>query len=112
MLLCLAVYLPGLVSIAPVDRDECRFAQASRQMFEAAALPVAELDLRHDEQTRAPVGLHAGGWAIPMYGTTPRLNKPPLVYWLQVASAWVFTGGSPLNDAHDGGALAGVSAGT
>jgi len=38
LVLCLAVYLPGLWTIPPVDRDECRFAQASRQMFEGGGL--------------------------------------------------------------------------
>jgi 4-amino-4-deoxy-L-arabinose transferase-like glycosyltransferase len=93
------VYLPGLWSIPPVDRDECRFAQASRQMFEQGALPVDQRDLRVDEKTGMPVGLHAGGWVVPMYQNTPRLNKPPLVYWLQVAGAWVITGGDPSRDA-------------
>lgn len=99
VLLCMTVYLPGLWTIPPVDRDECRFAQASRQMFEAAALPAERLDARVDPQTGVPVGMHAGGWVVPMYGTTPRLNKPPLVYWLQVASAAVMTGGHPERDA-------------
>lgn len=89
VVLCLAVYLPGLWSIPPVDRDECRFAQASRQMFEAAALPASEQN----------PALHSGGWAIPYYGDKPRLNKPPLIYWLQVASAWTITGGHPRDDA-------------
>jgi 4-amino-4-deoxy-L-arabinose transferase-like glycosyltransferase len=97
-LLCLAVYLPGLWTIPPVDRDECRFAQASRQMFEAAAWPEARLDLRRDELGR-PVGAHAGGWVVPMVQNTPRLNKPPLIYWLQVGSAWLLTGGDPARDA-------------
>ncbi len=88
VLLCLTVYLPGLFTIPPIDRDESRFAQASRQMFEAAALPEAQKD----------PSMHSGGWVVPMLQDKPRLNKPPLVYWLQVASAWVFTGGDPLKD--------------
>ena len=87
--LCAAVYLPGLRAIAAVDRDEARFAQASRQMFEAAALPVEAREAR----------LHGGGWAVPYLGEVARLNKPPLVYWMQVASAWVMTGGRPERDA-------------
>ncbi|MBY0307723.1 MAG: glycosyltransferase family 39 protein, partial [Phycisphaerales bacterium] len=97
--LCLSVYLPGLWTIPPVDRDECRFAQASRQMFEHAALPVEEQDRRIDSATGLPGGLHAGGWVVPMYGTKPRLNKPPLTYWVQVASAAAMTGGRPERDA-------------
>ncbi len=89
VLLCCTVYLPGFFSIPPVDRDESRFAQASRQMFESVALPQAERDPE----------LHSGGLAVPMVGGKPRLNKPPLIYWLQAASAAVFTGGQPLQDA-------------
>jgi 4-amino-4-deoxy-L-arabinose transferase-like glycosyltransferase len=85
--LCLTVYLPGLVTIPPVDRDEARFAQASRQMFESVAL--SETD----------PALHDGGLAVPKVGGKPRLNKPPLIYWLQSASAAVFTGGNPARDA-------------
>lgn len=89
MLLCLAAYLPGLFSIPPIDRDESRFAQASRQMFESVALPAEQ---------RVPA-LHSGGLAVPYVGATPRLNKPPLVYWLQSASAAACTGGDPRRDA-------------
>ncbi|QKK07809.1 MAG: phospholipid carrier-dependent glycosyltransferase [Planctomycetota bacterium] len=88
-MLCCTVYLPGFFSIPPVDRDESRFAQASRQMFESVALPEAE----RDEE------LHSGGLAVPMVGGKPRLNKPPLIYWLQAGSAALFTGGDPLKDA-------------
>ncbi|MGD9690003.1 MAG: ArnT family glycosyltransferase [Phycisphaerales bacterium] len=92
VLLCLTVYLPGLWSIPPVDRDEARFAQASRQMFEAAVFPSAAPE-------RVVTGFHDGGWAIPRIQNRERLNKPPLIYWLQVASAWLFTAGDPLDDA-------------
>lgn len=61
-----AVYLPGLFTLPPVDRDESRFAQASRQMFES------------------------GDWAVPRVQDRPRLNKPPLIYWLQCASVAAF----------------------
>lgn len=87
--LCLAVYLPGLFTIPPIDRDESRFAQASRQMFESVAFaPESQNQL-----------LHSGGIAIPYVMDRPRLNKPPLIYWLQSASAAIFTGGDPLRDA-------------
>lgn len=87
--LCLAVYLPGLASIPPVDRDESRFAQASRQMYESVALPIARRD----------PALHDGGLAVPKVANKPRLNKPPLIYWLQTASVAVFSGGDPARDA-------------
>lgn len=89
MLLCAAVYLPGLMVLPAVDRDEARFAQASRQMFESVALPEAERDPEH----------HSGGLVVPMLQGRARLNKPPLIYWVQSASAAVFTGGQPGRDA-------------
>lgn len=88
-LICLTVYVPGLLQTPPIDRDESRFAQASRQMFEAVALPGKD---------RSPA-LHSGGAVIPMVQDKPRLNKPPLIYWLQGTSAWVFTLGDPERDA-------------
>ena len=57
-------------------------------MFESVALP---------KELRDPA-MHSGGLAVPMVQDRPRLNKPPLVYWLQAASAAVFTGGDPLKD--------------
>lgn len=86
--LCLVVYLPGFFTIPPVDRDESRFAQASRQMFESVALPAGQ---RAD-------AMHSGGLLVPMIQDRARLNKPPLIYWLQAGSAAVFTGGDPLRD--------------
>ncbi len=83
------MYLPGQTSLPPVDRDECRFAQASRQMFEGVALPAGERDAK----------MHSGGLVVPMLVDVPRLNKPPLIYWLQSASAALFTWGKPLDDA-------------
>lgn len=97
--LWLVVYGVGIFLLNPVDRDECRFAQASRQMFESVALPISEQDRRVDQATGLPAGLHSGGLAIPMLVDKPRLNKPPLIYWLQAASAAIFTQGDPRADA-------------
>ncbi len=99
--LLLAVYVPGLFSIPVVDRDEARFAQASRQMFESFALPEQARDHRpveRDDAGRLRGGMHAGAWAVPMVGLRPRLAKPPLIYWVQSASAAVLTGLDPLAD--------------
>jgi 4-amino-4-deoxy-L-arabinose transferase-like glycosyltransferase len=74
VVLCLAVYLPSFFTIPVVDRDEARFAQASRQMMES------------------------GDYVVPRIQGRPRLNKPPLIYWLQSTSARALTHGEPLND--------------
>ncbi|MFI4896840.1 MAG: ArnT family glycosyltransferase [Phycisphaerales bacterium JB059] len=101
-LVCLAVYLPGLWSIPTIDRDEARFAQASRQMFESVALDASARDerpLQRTEDGQLRAGPHAGGLVAPMVQDRPRLNKPPLIYWLQSGSAFVLTGGDPARDA-------------
>jgi 4-amino-4-deoxy-L-arabinose transferase-like glycosyltransferase len=85
---CLCFFLPGSFSLPPVDRDESRFAQASRQMFESVALAPSLRDPAR----------HGGGLVVPMVQDRPRLNKPPLIYWLQAGSAAVFTGGNPFRD--------------
>jgi 4-amino-4-deoxy-L-arabinose transferase-like glycosyltransferase len=88
VLLCLLVFLPGFFSIPVVDRDEARFAQASRQMYESVALAPA-----------LQTSFHDGGLVIPKVQDRPRLNKPPLIYWLQSASAGLFSRGNPYRDA-------------
>ncbi len=74
-IIALVLYLPGLFTLPAIDRDESRFAQASRQMAES------------------------GDIVVPMVQGKPRLNKPPLIYWLQSASATALTGGQITRDA-------------
>lgn len=63
VLLCLALWLPGLTTLPPGDRDESRFALATRQMIE----------------TGDPVRI--------MNGHVPRWQKPIGIYWLQAPFA-------------------------
>ena len=70
-LLCALLYLPGQASLPPFDRDEARFAQASKQM------------------------LAGDGWIVPYFQDSPRSKKPAGIYWLQagsVAAAQAVTG--------------------
>ncbi len=60
MAFCLLVWLPGLFTLPPTDRDESRFAQASKQMIET------------------------GDYVRIMNGDEPRNRKPIGIYWLQV----------------------------
>lgn len=70
LILCALLYLPGFFTIPAIDRDEARFAQASRQMAQAESWH---------------------GWIVPMVQERPRLQKPPLIYWLEATSARIFT---------------------
>lgn len=69
VLICLAVYVPGQWTMPAIDRDESRFAQASRQMAESDRL---------------------ADWVVPRVQERVRLNKPPVIYWLQAMSARAF----------------------
>ncbi len=62
ILICLSFYLPGLFTIPALDRDEARFAQASKQMLESGNF----VDIRFQEE--------------------PRYKKPAGTYWLQAGS--------------------------
>jgi len=56
LLLCLILYAPGLTSIPPVDRDQARFAQATRQMLETGDF----IRIRFQEEVRNKklIGIH------------------------------------------------------
>ena len=62
VLLCLTLYAPGLASIPPVDRDEARFAQATRQMLENRRFHPNPLSARSAQQEAYRYSLAAGGF--------------------------------------------------
>ena len=69
--LCLLIFTPGQGSLPTTDRDEARFAQASKQMLETGNY----VDIRFQE--------------------VPRYKKPIGIYWLQTAA--VCLSNAPLN---------------
>ena len=64
-LLCLLLWLPGFFSLPPGDRDESRFAQASRQMVES------------------------GDYVRNRFGEVERNKKPAGIHWAQAAAVHV-----------------------
>ncbi len=64
-MVALAAFLPGFVTLQPMDRDEPRFAQASKQMLETGDF----VDIRFQEEARH--------------------KKPVGIYWLQSAAVSV-----------------------
>lgn len=56
ILLCAALYIPGMASLPAGDRDESRFMQASRQMMETGDL----IRIRYMDEARnkKPAGIH------------------------------------------------------
>jgi len=55
-LFCCILFLPGIASLPPLDRDEARFAQATAQMLETQDF----VDIRFQDQARhkKPAGIH------------------------------------------------------
>jgi 4-amino-4-deoxy-L-arabinose transferase-like glycosyltransferase len=60
--LCVMLWLPGILSLPALDRDESRFAQSSRQMLDSGNF----VDIR--------------------FGQVPRYKKPVGIYWMQAAA--------------------------
>src|SRR5271165_2425698 len=56
LLLCLILYSPGLASISPVDHDEARYAQATRQMLETGDF--IRIRFQDEARNKKPVGIH------------------------------------------------------
>src|SRR5690348_2024597 len=76
-LLCLGLYLPGIAALPPTDRDEARFAQATRQMLET------------------------GDWLHIRFQDEARNQKPAGIYWLQALSvAATSDAASPRSEEH------------
>jgi len=63
---CVVFHILGTWSVPLIDRDEPRFAEASREMIER------------------------GDYVVPRFNNQLRLDKPPLAYWAQVASYKIF----------------------
>jgi len=63
---CVLFHIVGTWSLPLIDRDEPRFAEASREMIERA------------------------DYIVPYFNNQLRLDKPPLTYWAQVASYRIF----------------------
>ena len=55
-LLCLAFFWPGIRTIPAIDRDEARFAEASRQM--AATHDFADIRFQDETRYKKPIGIY------------------------------------------------------
>jgi 4-amino-4-deoxy-L-arabinose transferase-like glycosyltransferase len=66
-LLVLVAAVPAILAVPPLDRDESRFAQATKQMLES------------------------GDYVVINFQDNPRNKKPAGIHWLQAASVAVFS---------------------
>ncbi len=56
VLLCLVLWLPGFFSLPATDRDESRFAQATRQMLDTG--DYVRIRVGEEERNKKPAGIH------------------------------------------------------
>jgi 4-amino-4-deoxy-L-arabinose transferase-like glycosyltransferase len=63
---CVLFHVAGTWTLPLIDRDEPRFAEASREMIER------------------------GNYIVPYFNNQLRLDKPPFTYWAQVSSYHIF----------------------
>jgi 4-amino-4-deoxy-L-arabinose transferase-like glycosyltransferase len=63
---CVLFHIAGTWNLPLIDRDEPRFAEASREMIER------------------------GDYVVPYFNNHFRFDKPPLTYWAQIASYKIF----------------------
>src|SRR5258708_21776402 len=102
VLVALVAFLPGFFNIPPIDRDEARFAQATKQMIESRDY----IDIRFQDEVRykKPVGIYwlqAGAvkagealgvpgarttiWLYPIPSFLGALGAVLLTYWTALA---------------------------
>jgi hypothetical protein len=56
LLLSLSLFVPGLTNLPPVDRDEARYIQATRQMLETGDL--VQIRFQDEARNKKPVGIY------------------------------------------------------
>jgi 4-amino-4-deoxy-L-arabinose transferase-like glycosyltransferase len=102
LVMSLVCFLPGFFSIPPVDRDEARFAQATKQMIESG--DYVDIRLQDEVRYKKPVGIYwlqagavraGAALGVPQAHTTIWLYRIPsligalgavlLTYWSALA---------------------------
>ena len=80
LLFSLLAFLPGFFQIPPVDRDEARFAQATKQMLETGEY----VDIRFQNEVRykKPVGIYWLQAAAVKAGEALGVPRPRATIWL------------------------------
>lgn len=100
LVFCLTVVLfcLGNSSLPLIDRDEPRFAEAAREMMQRADRSLSSFEVSATGDDPQFVRLFEsvlksafGGWLprtdwiVPTFNGVARYDKPPLIYWMQIA---------------------------
>src|SRR5665213_4042356 len=76
----LLLFLPGFFNIPPVDRDEPRFAQATKQMVETGDL--VDIRFQHEVRYKKPVGIYWLQAAVVESASALGLPRAQVRIWL------------------------------
>jgi 4-amino-4-deoxy-L-arabinose transferase-like glycosyltransferase len=80
LLCCLLLFLPGFFNIPPIDRDEARFAQATKQMVESDDF--VDIRFQDDVRYKKPVGIYWLQSAVIETASALGLPRAQLRIWL------------------------------
>src|SRR6201985_1475271 len=81
LVLCgLVIFLPGFFNIPPIDRDETRFAQATKQMVETGDF--VDIRFQDDVRYKKPVGIYWLQSAVVQTASKLGLQRAQIRIWL------------------------------
>src|SRR6185295_11909937 len=81
LLLCgIVLFLPGFFNIPPIDRDEARFAQATKQMVESGDF--VDIRFQDDVRYKKPVGIYWMQAAVVEAASKLGMPRPQARIWL------------------------------
>src|SRR5262249_23835238 len=80
IVMSLVCFLPGFFNIAPIDRDESRFAQATKQMIESG--DYVDIRFQDDVRYKKPVGIYWLQAAAVRAGEALGVPQPHTTIWL------------------------------
>ena len=79
-LCCIVLFMPGFVTIPVIDRDEARFAQATKQMVESGEF--VDIRFQNDVRYKKPVGIYWLQAAVVETASTLGVPRAQLRIWL------------------------------
>jgi 4-amino-4-deoxy-L-arabinose transferase-like glycosyltransferase len=113
IVLSLLMFLPGITSIPPLDRDESRFTQATKQMIETGDF--IEIRFQNEGRNKKPIGIYwmqaiSAGWlSSEPYNSIWAYRLPSVIGGI-LAVLFVFSLGAKLFDEETGLMGAGILA--
>ena len=113
IILCFLMYAPGMASIPPLDRDESRFTQATKQMIESGDF--IEIRFQDEARNKKPIGIYwmqavTAGWLSGDPHNSIWAYRIPSVIGAILAVLFVFSIGAKLFDEETGLIGAGLMA--